>query len=168
MHRWLIIIFLGLSLMFTLLVRGEEPGPNDRRALRSSEAELARVWTRCGRTFVTTLVLTRLQRFGLTRGEPQLFAMYQVSEPLKRQLERITGASRTDEVYDIRWYAQKYRTWYALLGSWTPWNDNQGQRIYFFRSTVQFGKAGLTVSSEQRLPGLGEFKKPSCPAIPRG
>jgi hypothetical protein len=168
MHRLLIIIFLALFLTFPLLVRGEAPVPKERRALRISEAELARSWTRCGRIFVTTIVLTRLQHFGLTRGEPQLFAVYQVSEPIKRQLQRITGASRTEEIYEIRWYAQQYRTWYALLGSWTPWNENQGQRIYFFRSTVQFGKADLTVRSEQILPGLGEFKKPSCTAIPQG
>ena len=168
MHRLLMAIFIGLSLTFTPLVRGEEPVPNELRALRISEAELAMSWIRCGRMLVTTTVLTRLQRFGLTRGEPQLFAVYQVSEPIRRQLQRSTGASRTEEIYEVRWYAQRYRTWYALLGSWTPWNANQGQSIYFFRSMVQFGKAGLTVSSEQILHVLGEFKKPSCTAIPQG
>jgi hypothetical protein len=168
MHRLFIIIFLALSLPFTLIVRGEEPVPNERRALRISEAELARSWTRCGRMFVTTIVHTQLQRFGLTRGEPQLFAVYQVSEPVRRQLQRSTGASRTEEIYEVRWYAQRYRTWYALLGSWTPWHENQGHSIYFFRSMVQFGKTGLMVSSEQLLNVLGEFKKPSCRAIPQG
>jgi hypothetical protein len=162
------LIFIVLSLTFTPLVRGGEPVPNELRALRLSEAERAMSWTRCGSMLVANIVLTRLQRFGLTRGEPQLFAVYQVSEPLRRQIRRISGASRTDEIYEVRWYAQKYRSWYSLFGSWTPWNNNQGHGIYFFRSIVQFGKTGLTVSSEQLLNVPGEFKKPLCKAIPQG
>jgi hypothetical protein len=168
MHRLFMALFLGLAWTFTPVVQSGEPVPQALQALRSSEVALATSWTRCGQTWVTTLVLTGLQRFGLTRGEPQRFAVYQVAEPLTPQIRRIAGAARTEALYEVRWYAQQYRSWYALIGSWTPWNANRGNGIYFFRSLVQVGTTGVTVSSEQVLHGPGAFKKPACQAIPQG
>jgi hypothetical protein len=167
MHRLLIGMIFVLSRMFTPCVWAEEPMWNAQRALRISQVELEKSWTQCGQTWVTTIVLTRLQRFGLAR-EPQLFAVYQVAKPIRHHIRRSPGASRTDEIYEVRWYAQKYRRWYSLLGAWTPWNENRGNEISFFRSQVEFSKTELKVSSDQLLHAPGEFKKPSCTEVPRG
>jgi hypothetical protein len=167
MQRLLIGIMFVRAMVFIPCVWAEEPMRNVQRALRLSQVELEKSWTQCSQTWVTNIVLTRLQRFGLTR-EPQLFAVYQVSQPIRHHIHRLPGASRTDEIYETRWYTQKYRRWYSLLGAWTPWNENRGNDIFFFRSQVEFSKTALKVSSDQLLQAPGEFKKPSCTEVPRG
>ena len=167
MHRLLMSIIFVPSLMCTPCVWAQDPMRNAQRALRIAQVELEKSWTPCNQTWVTTIVLTRLQRFGLTR-EPQLFAVYQISQPLRRDIRRIPGASRTDESYEVRWSAQQYRRWYALLGAWTPWNANRGNALSFFRSQVALSKTEMKVSSEQLLNAPGTFIKPSCTELPRG
>jgi hypothetical protein len=167
MHRLLSGILFVLSMMFTPFVWAEEPMRNAQRVLRISQVELEKSWTQCSQTWVANIVLTRLQRFGLTH-EAQLFAVYQVSKPIRRHIRRLPSTSQTDEIYEVRWYTQKYRRWYSLLGAWTPWNENRGNEIYFFRSLVEFSKTELKVSSDQLLHAPGEFKKPSCTEVPRG
>jgi hypothetical protein len=167
MHRLLIGILFVLPMLCTPCVWAEDPLQHAQRALRMAQVELEKSWTLCGQTWVTRIVLTRLQRFGRTY-EPPLFAVYQVSQPIRRDIRRVPGASRTEESYEVRWSAPQYRRWYALLGAWTPWNANRGNPIYFFRSQVAFSETEMKVSSEQLLHAPGEFKKPSCTEVPQG